>query len=106
MVWEGFGRNDHIDLEVLFVYLFSLFTSTYIDVAKWMLLSSPIDVFAFKVCSFVAQGYKITNLTSKKGCDIYSGTEHCAPADCFLHWSESVCRMRLTRRPRKNHHLH
>lgn len=36
-----------------------------------MLLSSPIDVFAFKVCSFVAQGYKITNLTSKKGCNIY-----------------------------------
>lgn len=76
-----FGRKDQIDLEVLFVYFF--LTSTYIDVAKWMLLSSPIDVFAFKVCSFVAQGYKITNLTSKKGCNIYSGTEHCAPADCF-----------------------
>jgi len=46
----------------------------YIDVAKWMLLNSPrsnIEIFLFvlfccKVCYFVAQGYKMTDLTSKR----------------------------------------
>ena len=46
-----------------------------------------VCVICCKVCYFVAQGYKITDLlTSKKGSNVYTGTEwnmHCAPSDWF-----------------------